>query len=75
VAAVIGPIFSVHDQNIEPAVSVGVEEGAARSQSLRQPFLSFTAGVVTKVNVRLVGYVRKPDRHVRGARRRRSAAH
>jgi hypothetical protein len=60
--AVARPALSVHDENIEPAIAVRIEESAARPERLRQPLLTFTAGVVLKVDVRFRSDVSEPYR-------------
>jgi hypothetical protein len=64
-AAVLRPVLSVHDQDVEPAIAVRVEERAARSQRLRQPLLSLTSGVVLKVDVRFGGDISESNRYFR----------
>ena len=42
------PIHAVHQQNIQPAVAIVIEKGAARAQRFRQILGSECAAVVAK---------------------------
>src|SRR5579863_2941666 len=47
-AAVRSPILRVDQQNVGPAVAVGVEEGYTRAHGFRQIFLAGFSGVVVE---------------------------
>ena len=47
------PVLAVDEENIGPAVAIGVEERAAGPHGLGQPFLSEGAVVVREVNTGL----------------------
>src|SRR3989475_8047128 len=60
-ALVTRPIFTIHQQNVWPAVIVKIDEGAARTHGFRQIFFSESAVVVNKMDAGLSGNVTKPD--------------
>jgi len=47
---VIRPVHAVDQQNVQPAIGIVVEEGAARSQSLRQVFGAECAAIVAELD-------------------------
>ena len=49
-AAVIGPVHAVDQQNIEPAIAIVVEERAAGAHGLRQALGAERAAVVMELN-------------------------
>ena len=53
------PVRSVHQQDIQPAVIVIIEEGAARTQRFRQILLPEGAAVMLEGNTGVPGYVRE----------------
>ncbi len=55
-------ILAVHQQNIEPAVAVDIEKGAARPHRFRQPLLARAPGVVREMDAGRVRDVGEPDR-------------
>src|SRR5260370_30192808 len=56
------PVLTVDEENVQPAVAIGIEERDARSHGLGKPLLPGAAGVVDKVYARGGGYVRELDR-------------
>ena len=55
------PIFTIHQQNVWPAVIVKIDKGAARTHGLRQIFLSESAIVVDEMDAGLSRDVTKSD--------------
>ena len=55
------PVHSVYQQDVQPAVIVIIEEGAARAQRFRQVFLSECAAIMLEANTCVAGYVRELD--------------
>src|SRR5439155_18069458 len=53
------PVRSVYQQDIQPAVIVIIEEGAARTQRFGQVLLSEGAAIVLEGNTCVAGYVRE----------------
>jgi hypothetical protein len=70
------PVLAVDQQNIRPAVAIGVEESAARAQRFRQIFLARPSAVMREVNASLRRDVGKDDPAVGCFRRAQySSAH
>src|SRR5262249_35921211 len=61
------PVAAVDEQDVEPAVSVGVEEGATGTQRLGQVLLACPPAVVNEVNAGLGGHVGEADAGARCA--------
>ncbi len=57
VPAVRSPVLAVDQQDVEPAIAIGIEKGAAGSHGLRQPFLAGAPGIVREVDARSRGHV------------------
>ncbi len=53
------PVFSVHQQDVDPAVAVGIEKRSAGAECLRQIFLSGLSGVVDELDPGLSRYISK----------------
>ena len=49
-AAARGPVFAVDEQNVGPAVAIGIEEGDAGAHGFGQIFLAGFSGVVVELD-------------------------
>ena len=49
-AAVIGPVHAVDQQDVEPAIAIVIEEGAAGAQGLGQVLGAECAAVVVEID-------------------------
>ncbi len=64
------PVFAVHQEDIDPAVAVGIEKGSAGAEGFRQIFLAGLSGVMDELNPGLSRHIGKLH-FVRGRRRSR----
>ncbi len=64
-AAFWNQIFAIDDQNVEPAIAIGVEERAAGTHGFGQPFFPAATGVVRELDAGCGGNIREMNR-VRG---------
>src|SRR5580765_6930414 len=53
----IGPVFPIRNEDIQPAVAIGIEKCAAGTHGFGQPFLAFASGVVAEGYARLAGHI------------------
>ena len=63
------PISAVHQQNIEPAVALVIENRAARAERFREIFGSESAAVVMEVDAGSSGNIRQPETGIQRDRR------
>src|SRR5258708_16239034 len=54
-----GPVFAIDQQNVGPAVAIGVEKRAARAERFRKKLLPCPSAVVRKVDASRAGDVRQ----------------
>ena len=69
VAAVRDEVLAVDEEDVEPAVAVDVEEGAARAHGLGEPLLARASGVVGELDSGGGGDVGEADGSAGGRRR------
>ena len=65
---VSGPVGSVDQQNVLPAVAIVVKEGAAGAERLRQELATERSAVVLKVEAGGFGHIRKAKTNIRVCR-------